>query len=454
MRNVPSLEAIAQDYSPRGVRFYYVYKSLAHPGWSGIVHPQSLEERLLHVAEAKRTLGTQIPWLSDSMDDRFAKALGGAPNSEFLIGPLGTIVSRRAWNSPKLLRETLVDLLGPVENPTSPDDLNLPAPRAAVPAASQIVPRLSLPRDMVPIQVLHSTEAGEEPCYAKLSAKVTSDLMFFGGPGKLLLEFALDPVHHVHWNNTGGPLEVRIEGPESIGLSSRSLTGPVPVVETDDDSRQFLIDVRNWQAGESLTVQVAYLVCSDREGWCKPVQHRMRVRCEVPQGPGVPLAPEHYPRMLQALDYRDGPKPIPVLSATADQVEKLVGDWSMRTSELYRTHRWKLHLRSDKDGLRGWTTYDPAGPEIDLLSFDGKNLRFLQLSGPVPEEIVLKLDQNQLVGTHLSVFGDFSVRGKRLDPAPAPGAGSGKPLKSAPASSEQTSGPSPSDRSDTPEKRK
>ncbi len=63
MRNVPSLETVERDYAPQGVRFYYVYKALAHPEYNGYVAPYTLEDRLMHVAEAERTLGSRIPWL-------------------------------------------------------------------------------------------------------------------------------------------------------------------------------------------------------------------------------------------------------------------------------------------------------------------------------------------------------------------------------------------------------
>jgi hypothetical protein len=122
------LEALARDYTPKGVQFYYVYKTLAHPDWNNYVAPFTIEERLLHVAEAKRSLGTSIPWLCDAMDDRFAKAMGGAPNSEFIIGPDGMVVSRHGWNQPARLRDELAEIVGPIEHPTRPEDLDIAEP--------------------------------------------------------------------------------------------------------------------------------------------------------------------------------------------------------------------------------------------------------------------------------------------------------------------------------------
>jgi hypothetical protein len=39
LRNVSGLEAIERDYSDRGVKFYYIYKALAHPENNGYVTP-------------------------------------------------------------------------------------------------------------------------------------------------------------------------------------------------------------------------------------------------------------------------------------------------------------------------------------------------------------------------------------------------------------------------------
>ena len=53
------METIERDYSPRGVRFFYVYKALAHPELNGYVQPVTLDERLMHVEEAELTLGAR-----------------------------------------------------------------------------------------------------------------------------------------------------------------------------------------------------------------------------------------------------------------------------------------------------------------------------------------------------------------------------------------------------------
>ena len=78
-----------RDYAPKGVKFYYLYKTLAHPGMSGYVAPFTLAERLMHVEQAEVQLGSRIPWIADAMTNELKHALGDMPNSEFISDPDG-----------------------------------------------------------------------------------------------------------------------------------------------------------------------------------------------------------------------------------------------------------------------------------------------------------------------------------------------------------------------------
>ena len=114
------------------MKFYYIYKALAHPGLNGYVTPYTLEERLMQIQEAKRTLGSRIPWISDTMSNDLKHALGDASNPEFIIDPDGRLANKRMWSDPEGLREDLARLVGPVENPTDrrSGSGNSPAARA------------------------------------------------------------------------------------------------------------------------------------------------------------------------------------------------------------------------------------------------------------------------------------------------------------------------------------
>ena len=114
-----------RDYAPRGVKFYYIYKSLEHPGNNGYKRPLTLTERLLHVKEAKQRIGSEFIWLCDNMQNEFNHALGKDPNSEFIVGPDGKLVVQRQWSNPDQLRDDLVRLVGAVENPTAASDIDV-----------------------------------------------------------------------------------------------------------------------------------------------------------------------------------------------------------------------------------------------------------------------------------------------------------------------------------------
>ena len=107
------------------MKFYYIYKALAHPENNGYVQPFTLAERLLHVKEAEQRIGSEFVWLCDNMQNELKHALGNAPNSEFIIGPNGKLVVQRRWSNPGHLRNDLIRLVGAVENPTAASDIDV-----------------------------------------------------------------------------------------------------------------------------------------------------------------------------------------------------------------------------------------------------------------------------------------------------------------------------------------
>jgi len=269
---------VYRDYAPQGVKFYYIYKALAHPALDGYVAPYTLHERLMHVKEAQRVLGSEITWLCDTMSNDIKHALGDAPNAEFIIDPEGKVAARRVWSSPGELRKDLESLVGPVENPTTVDDLNMKRLYDDKPAASGVVPRLELPGRMS--AVLIEPQKADVPFYVKLRAEAEPALLR-DGEGALYLGFFLDPLYHVHWNNLVTPVEYSILAPEGVEVSPASAKGADPETEADIDPREFLVHVRR-EAGatEPLKVTVRYFACSDTEGWCIPVTQQYLVRLQ------------------------------------------------------------------------------------------------------------------------------------------------------------------------------
>ena len=285
MRNVPSLETVQRDYASRGVKFFYIYKSLAHPENDGYVQPLTLQERLLHLKEAERTLGSKFTWLADNMENELKHKLGNAPNSEFVLDPEGKVVRHRGWSSPGELRKDLEQLIGPVEKPTQVADLKLktaPPPKAA---ASGVVPRVQVSGSMRAFKV--TAEKSKEPHYIKLRAEVDQNFMSTG-LGKLYLGFHLDPLYHVHWNNLVDPLTYELELPENVTVTPAKGSGPKVKSPADIDPREFLLDIDELKqvSNAVIKVKVKYFACNDDEGWCKPVNQTFLVTLEADRDAG------------------------------------------------------------------------------------------------------------------------------------------------------------------------
>ncbi len=261
------METVERDYSGQGVQFIYVYKALAHPEWNGYVTPVTFAERLLHVQEAKRTLGTRFRWICDAMDHDLKRAFGNAPNSEWVIDPDGIVVRRRDWSNADSLRRDLEELIGPVANPTRVEDLDMPTAPPLTAAASGVVKRLEREERMRPLKVDHARSLDNEPFYAKLRAEAGRETIA-SGSGELYLRFMMDPLYRVHWNNKVDPIQVRIEAPAGITVTPATLVGPtITAAEGDIDPREFLVDVRGVKEGDTITLRALYYPCTDT--WCR-----------------------------------------------------------------------------------------------------------------------------------------------------------------------------------------
>ncbi len=277
------METIERDYTPKGVRFFYVYKALAHPELNGYVQPVTLEERLMHVAEAKRTLGSRVEWLADNMDNDLKRALGDVPNSEFVIDPDGNVVARRNWSDPTQLRADLGELVGTVENPTSVSDLDLPRQEFAQPTvATGVVPRVRPPGRMMPVQMIATSSKNDLPYYAKLRVEV-DPAVIRGGDGNLYVGFHLDPLYEVHWNNLAPQPEFAFTVvPDRVEITPSSATFPEVEVEADADPREFLLEVDAggvWsEDDEAVELTVTYYACDNANTWCIPLTQTYDIR--------------------------------------------------------------------------------------------------------------------------------------------------------------------------------
>jgi hypothetical protein len=242
------------------VKFFYIYKSLAHPELAGgYVQPFTLDERLAHARQAETQLGGKIAWLVDAMDNRLKHALGDRPNSEFIIDPNGKIVRKRAWSHPGQVRKDLEELVGPVEIVTREEDVKLNV-QLPVPAAAErgVVPRLKRPR-MQPL-VMQPKIGKDDIFLAKLRPEADADLIQEGS-GKLYLGFHLDPFHRAHWNNLTPPLSYKLDLAEGVKIAKATASAPKVDVASDADPREFLVEVESWPADKTIRLIVSYSAC-------------------------------------------------------------------------------------------------------------------------------------------------------------------------------------------------
>ena len=272
LRNISGLEAIYNDYKEKDVEFFYIYKALAHPERDGLVQPISLEERLKHIALAKKKYDTKMPWLVDSMDNDLKHAFGDRPNSEFIISPEGKITISRSWSTPSELRSDLEKLVGKSDSVTQPKYASPKSSPAKYPTG--IVPRVPRPSGATAL-VVKAAES-KHPHYVK--ARVEAEhAVTNGSGGKLHIGFHIDPIHEVHWNNLAAPLKWSIETPEGITLSTTSGEATAVEEKADVDPREFLVDLKG-SSEEPLKLTVQYFACDDNDKWCKAVTQEYAIK--------------------------------------------------------------------------------------------------------------------------------------------------------------------------------
>lgn len=289
LRNVSGLEALERDYTPKGVVFYYVYKALAHPEHRHYLAPFTMEERLMHIAEAQRTLGSSIPWLADTMTNDLREALGSVPNAELLIDPDGRLVGRRAWSDPAALRLELARFLGPVVPPTRIEDLDMKTSAPTQGVVRGALPPLEVPGPMRALLIEPDLKDSKVPFYMK--ARVEADRgLLERGDGKLYLGFHLDPLYRVHWNNRAKPLEYELTAPDSVKVSPSLDRAPTVEREVDADPREFLLDLRTEDRTATLRLDVRYFACDDANTFCVPVKQSYTVHLVPDPHAGTVLA--------------------------------------------------------------------------------------------------------------------------------------------------------------------
>ena len=114
------------------------------------------------------------------------------------------------------------------------------------------------------------------------------------GSGKLYLGFRQDPVLGASWNNLATPPEYKIV---AAGATVSPATGQSKrlEVESDNEPREFLVDVKDWDANKPITVKLQYFACNKEKGWCKSVGQEFTVWLDEDESAGMVNGRSHFP---------------------------------------------------------------------------------------------------------------------------------------------------------------
>ena len=278
----PEVEAVYADYKNK-VDFYFLYHVPAHPENRGFIQPMTIQERFMHIDEAKRSLGTKVPWIADSMENELKEAYVFASNPEFIFAPDGTVVHREPWTRGTSLRAQLEKLVGPSAQTTSIEQLGLPEIERVTEGNRQgLLERVSVQGMAVPVKF--QSMKSDLAWYAKMRPEVNQQLSRTGS-GQLYLGFHLDPIYPVQWNNLAQPLTFEIAG-NGVQITPSTGQAARPSVETDSDPREFLVDVKNWNENQPLTLTVNYVACNKADNSCTPIRQQYQVFRETDPAAG------------------------------------------------------------------------------------------------------------------------------------------------------------------------
>lgn len=104
------MESLARKYSGK-VDFYILYVREAHPG-ENYPAQKSFSDKTNRAKDLKRLENVGRTILIDSFEGSMHRDYGDRPNSVYVIGRDGIILSRADWSDPELLEQQLATLLG------------------------------------------------------------------------------------------------------------------------------------------------------------------------------------------------------------------------------------------------------------------------------------------------------------------------------------------------------
>jgi hypothetical protein len=275
-QNYPEIEAAYADYKDKGVQFFYFYKYLRHPELDGYVQAQNISERLLQLAEARKKLGTKVPWIADTMEDDIRVGLRSGSWSVFLISPEGEVIYGSGSIEAKGLRNALTKAVGPVVDPTNTDELDLPK----IARNEKLENRdsdlgVARPDGLTILKIV--PHKAEETYYVKLRAEAEEALLVTG-TGRLFLGFYPDPIHDVHWNNLAPPMQYKLSLPEGVNATPTVANALKGTGDGDTKPRQFWVDIVSDKPFRSIELKLDYYACT--ADMCLPLTHEYTIQME------------------------------------------------------------------------------------------------------------------------------------------------------------------------------
>ncbi|MGJ8643238.1 MAG: hypothetical protein ACSHX9_07510 [Luteolibacter sp.] len=256
----PEIEAANADFSELGVQFFYFYKSLRHPELNGYVDAQNISERLLQLAEARKLLGTKVPWIADTIVDSMRIALGANSQSVYLISPEGKILYASGNIKRDELRAALTKAVGTPPTETKVSDLNLPTIERPAPLVNTAT-KLTVERPEGLIILAVTPSKPDETYLVKLRAEADDNLLKTG-TGRLFLGFYPDPIHDAHWNNLTEPMHFKLTLPEGVTATPSEASAEKGEGDSDTKPRQFWVDITSDIPTKELTLNLDYFGCT------------------------------------------------------------------------------------------------------------------------------------------------------------------------------------------------
>lgn len=271
-------EAAALDFLPKGVHFYYIYRHLKHPENHGYLKPFNLKERSRQAQIASEELLTGISWLYDPMDNQTAKALSTEVDDHvFVFNRKGAELYSGPISDAETLRKTLTKEVGEIKAPTHPDTLPISALKPINTLKTRLVKGVIIDpkkQTFTPLQI--APHPSKKPYYAKLRIEATDELLQTGN-GTLYLGFHIDPLYNASWNNIADPIRYNLHTAHGVVAPSLNSAPKVKSQSTDSEPREFLLQARNLDISQPLTLQVSYSIHSHKSKKNIQVQQQYKI---------------------------------------------------------------------------------------------------------------------------------------------------------------------------------